>query len=221
MGLLAQPSRSETRWRRSSPPAYGPPRGWVALVRHASTAWSGHRYGGRGDPWLSPEGRAAASDLAAGLADDRSGMIRGEVRIVSSPLRRARQTAGAISVALGGAAVTLDPRWAEADFGDLEGCTFAAIERRDPVLAARLAAGEVAIDWPGGETAAALAARVSAAWIDIARVAAGQAAGASIVVSHAGPLRLAIALAERVDPRAVAVPAPAAAIRVTSPAIHV
>ena len=145
-------------------------------------------------------------------------VVRDEVRVVSSPLRRARQTARAISVALGGAALTLDPRWAEADFGDLEGLTYAAIEQREPMLATRLAAGEVAIDWPGGETAAALAARVSAAWIDVARVAAGPTRASVIVVSHAGPLRLAIALAQRVDPGAVAIPAPAAVVRVTSPA---
>lgn len=164
------------------------------LVRHAATAWTGRRYCGRRDPWLSPEGRRSADALAASLA----ATIKGPVRIVSSPRRRSRQTARAIADALGGVQVTIDPRWAEADFGRMEGRTFEAIERSDPDLARRLAAGDRSIDWPGGETTAALEARVMAALEDVDR---WLADGITVVVvSHGGPIRLVLSAADPGDP---------------------
>lgn len=162
----------------------------VILVRHASTAWSGRRYCGRADPWLDRAGREAASRLGADLA----ATLNGPVTVVSSSRRRARQTARAITTAVGVATVLVDPRWDEVDVGWADGQTFDQVERRFPELAARLAAGEADIDWPGGETAAALGERVRAAWTDVLeRAAAG--AGPVVVVSHAGVLRIATALA--------------------------
>lgn len=176
----------------------------LILVRHAATAWTGRRYCGRSDPWLSPEGRRSADALAASLA----GTLQAPVRIVSSPRRRARQTARAIAGAVAGAEVVVDPRWAEADFGRMEGRTFDGIERADPDLARRLAAGDPSIDWPGGETAAALEARVMAALEDVDR---WLAAGLSVVVvSHGGPTRLAM-VADAGDPTNGAELAPAGA----------
>jgi len=99
--------------------------------------------------------------------------------------------------------VDIDRRWAEADFGSVEGRSFAELEASFPDLAARLAGGETEIDWPGGETAAALAARVAVAWLDVIR-----ADRPVVVVSHAGPIRIALALAARVSPEAVRLPAP-------------
>lgn len=170
----------------------------VVLVRHAATTWSGRRYCGRSDPWLSAAGRAEAIALAREVA----AVAVPPVHIVSSPRRRARQTARAIAAALGVAPITIDPRWAETDFGRMEGRTFAEVERHDPGLAAQLAAGEIPTDWPDGETAEALATRVGAAVAAIADRADGP--GTLVVVSHAGPLRLAIAWAEDRDPRSVA-----------------
>jgi len=100
-----------------------------------------------------------------------------------------------------------DERWVEADFGDFEGLTFDEIDARDPGLAARLAAGEVDIDWPGGEAARALVERVSEAWAALLAD-----AQPTIVVSHAGPLRIALALATDRAPSEVALPAPAEAV---------
>jgi broad specificity phosphatase PhoE len=173
----------------------------VLLVRHAATAWSGIRYSGRSDPWLSPAGRAQALELGDAVATRvRAGA---EVAIVSSPARRARQTARAIERALRGRPdvqlqphLRFDPRWAEVDVGAVDGLTFQRIERRWPELAASLAEGDPAIDWPGGERAATLEARVRAAWADVWK----ESASTVIVVTHAGPLRLAIAVAESRDP---------------------
>lgn len=171
----------------------------LVLVRHAATEWSGSRYCGRTDVPLTAAGMAAAGEVARELA--RS--LAGDVHIVSSPLLRARQTATAIAAAIGRAGFTVDDRWAETDFGIVEGLTYDELEVIQPDIASRLAQGDRIIDWPGGETAEALRVRVGTAWRELAgRV------GTWIVVSHGGPLRIAIALATDVDPAQVTVPSP-------------
>ena len=102
--------------------------------------------------WTRPDARPRerlAHDLAAGLAPG--------TRIVSSPLVRALATAEAIARAAGSGPVVVDGRWRETDVGTAEGRTFEELSVLEPELAARLAAGDPAIDWPGGETASALA----------------------------------------------------------------
>jgi broad specificity phosphatase PhoE len=118
-------------------------------------------------------------------------------------LRRARQTAETLLEAFPGADLRIDDRWSETDFGEAEGLTYEELSRGWPDLAARLAAGSFAIDWPGGETASAFAARVTVAFHDVA-----DGDLPTIVVSHGGPLRMAIALATGCDPADVAAPEP-------------
>ena len=178
----------------------------IVLIRHGATAWSGVRYLGQGDLPLTPEGRDAATAMAARLA----ATIPTGVRIVSSPSTRAHETAEIVAAAFdrrSRPAVEPDPRWAEADVGDAEGLTFAEAEARFPRLARQLLAAETEIDWPAGETAAAFHARIAAAWAAV--VDAGQP---TIVVSHAGAIRLAIALATGRPASEIEFPAPAEAI---------
>ncbi|MGK2852315.1 MAG: histidine phosphatase family protein [Candidatus Limnocylindrales bacterium] len=181
--------------------------GAVILVRHGATAWSGQRYAGRSDPWLSPEGRAQVQALATDVART----VSRPLHIVTSPSRRARQTARAIARSTG-ASLSIDSRWMEADFGIAEGWTFAELERLAPDIAASIVDGEVAIDWPGGESAAALLTRVAAALAD-ARAFAESTASTVVVVAHAGPIRSATALAEGRESRSVALLATAACTR--------
>ncbi len=176
----------------------------LLFVRHAATLWSGRRYCGRSDPALSDAGNVAAARLAARL----SSSLPSNIRIVSSPLLRARQTAGAIALAVSGATLEIDDRWAETDFGIAEGLTYDELENIAPEIAARLACGDVVIDWPGGESAAALAARVDAAWRDLT-----EHRRPALVVSHGGPLRIAIALATNRAPSDVTLPEPGAVWR--------
>ena len=129
------------------------------------------------------------------------------VRIITSPSRRARETATILATAAAPAVLEIDARWMEADFGVVDGLTFDDIEARSPALAARLAAGDVDIDWPGGETAMAIRDRVAAAWAAI--LATGQP---TVVVSHAGPIRIAMALASGRAPAEVGLLAPAEAV---------
>ena len=177
----------------------------IVLVRHASTSWTGRRYCGSSDPPLSAAGLAAAISLAAALAPT----LPPDVLILTSPARRARATAAVVAAAAGVTDVEVDERWREADFGTAEGRTFDELAALEPDLAAALARGITAIDWPGGETAAELGRRVAAAWT--ALVARGRHA---LVVSHAGAIRHAVALARSLPTDAVGVLEPAMSVRI-------
>ncbi len=175
----------------------------IVLVRHAATAWSGRRYSGQGDPPISAAGRRSAETLASGLAST----LPPGIRIVASPSRRAHETAALLATQMAPIVLETDARWIEADLGDVEGLTFDEIAARYPELAQRLAGGAVDIDWPAGETAAALHARVAAAWWEI--VAADRP---TVVVSHGGPIRIAVALATGRATVEVPLPEPAEAV---------
>jgi probable phosphoglycerate mutase len=176
----------------------------IILVRHAATAWTGSRYSGRSDPPLDAAGVAAAQRLAVDLAPT----LAPGTHIVTSPLRRAHATATAVANAAGIEVITIDERWREADFGIAEGLTFDEIARLAPDLARRVGAGDAEIDWPEGERAGELAERVTAAWREVV-----EAGVAAVVVSHAGPLRIAIGLATGHAPGAVELPGAGAVIR--------
>jgi broad specificity phosphatase PhoE len=154
--------------------------GVLILVRHGQT--SENRLGlllGRADPPLCDGGREQAEALARTLP--------APTRLISSPLVRARETADAVSAA-SGTVVEVDPRWVEMDYGDLDGRPASALDpdgwrawRADP---AHVPAG--------GESLAAVGARVRAACRELAGAAAD---GDVVVVSHVSPIKAAIAWA--------------------------
>lgn len=147
----------------------------IWLVRHATTEWSGRRWLGRRDLPLTDAGREEAQALAVRLA----GSVPRGASIVSSPARRAVETAEALAVRLG-VAVEVDPDLREVDVGRTEGLTWAEVEAGFPDFAAALVA-DARADWPGGETADAIEKRVRAVW---GRLLARP--GATIAVSHGG-----------------------------------
>jgi alpha-ribazole phosphatase len=156
----------------------------LVLLRHGATDAGGVCVG-RLDPGLSPQGDAEARAAVARLD------LRPD-RVVSSPLRRARLTAEAW-----GLPVEEDERLRERDFGAWEGRPWSELwtevddaVRTDPVAYA-------AFTPPGGEPAAAVAARVGAA-VDALT---GEPGRVVLAVTHAGPLRLAIAHALGLDAR--------------------
>jgi broad specificity phosphatase PhoE len=158
----------------------------IILVRHAATPWSGIRYCGRSDPPLSEAGQAQAARLGATLGP----ALPADAVVISSPSLRAWATAETIAAAAGLGTVEVDERWREAHVGVAEGRTFDELAAIAPELAAALAAGALEIDWPDGETHRSLAQRVGAAWdalLDRGR--------SAVVVSHAGPLAHALAIA--------------------------
>jgi len=149
----------------------------IYLVRHAATDWSGVRFCGTTDVALSDEGRRQAAALARVLAE----RTRGAASIRTSPARRARETAQAIA---GPAAPLIDDRLREANFGSCEGLRYEDLERSEPAVARALLVPGARIDWPGGESWSALAARTREAWAE-----AGRLPGPVVLVTHGGPAR--------------------------------
>lgn len=152
----------------------------IWLVRHASTAWTGHRWCGREDPPLSFVGRQEARELAISLREE----LPGDTLVRTSPLRRALATAGTIA-SVRGLPVEIDPDLIEVDVGRLEGLTWDEVRAREPATAsAILARGDV--DWPGGESAGVLLRRAAAV---MAKLDALRAVRPVVVVSHGAFIR--------------------------------
>jgi broad specificity phosphatase PhoE len=126
----------------------------IYLARHGETAYNAEgRFQGQGDVGLTDKGIAQAHALAEASAG------HGIVRLVSSPLRRARQTADIVAAALG-LAVEEDDRFRETDTGDWTDRTFPAVERDEPDGWAAYHATDPEFRFPGGESLAEQTARV-------------------------------------------------------------
>ena len=155
----------------------------IDLVRHGETETPG-RLLGRTDPALSEDGWRQVERQTANRTWDL---------IVASPRRRARAAAERLA-ADRRVALRLDDDWAELDFGDWDGRLIAELradlstaEALDALYADADAGGA-----PGGESWEDLIARVSDA---IQRLLAEAAGGRVLVITHAGPMRAALALA--------------------------
>lgn len=153
----------------------------MLLVRHGRTADTvARRFAGGGVPGalLDDEGYAQAERAAAELAG------AGAVAVVSSPIRRARQTAETIATRLG-VELIVDDEWRECDFGEWEGLVIDEVAERDPDLVVAWR-DSVAAAPPGGESLEAMAARVFAARDSLLDRFSGNAV---IVVTHSLPIR--------------------------------
>ncbi len=153
------------------------------LLRHGATAHTAEkRFSGAGgaDPELSSEGEAQARRAAAEVA------TRGPVdAVVSSPLRRARQTADLVAGALG-VQVREVEGLRECAFGRWEGLTFAEVQEGWPdELTAWLS--DTAVAPPGGESFDAVAARVRRARDQLLARHAGRTV---LAVTHVTPIKL-------------------------------
>ncbi|MET7638709.1 bifunctional RNase H/acid phosphatase [Streptomyces sp. NPDC005438] len=160
-----------------------PPATTLVMLRHGETALTPQkRFSGSGgdDPELSPVGREQVESVAAALAK------RGTVQaVVSSPLRRCRQTADLVADRLG-LSVRVEDGLRELDFGEWEGLTFEEVGRRYPAdLAAWLTSEKAAPT--GGESFAEAARRVARSRD---RVLARYAGRTVLLVSHVTPIKL-------------------------------
>ncbi|GFH34416.1 bifunctional RNase H/acid phosphatase [Streptomyces pacificus] len=175
-------------------PDLGPPATFV-LLRHGETALTPEkRFSGTGDHELSEVGRRQAEAVAAALA------ARGTIQaVVSSPLKRCRQTAEAVAARLG-LDVRIDDGLRETDFGAWEGLTFAEVrERYGDDLDAWLASTKAA-PTGGGESFAKVAKRVAATRDRLVREYRGRTV---LVVTHVTPIKTLVRLAIGAPPESL------------------
>ncbi|HET7312303.1 MAG TPA: bifunctional RNase H/acid phosphatase [Mycobacteriales bacterium] len=191
-----EPGAGRSTSRTKSGTGWGAPRGTPVhafLLRHGETPLSTERrFSGRGDPELTDKGVAQAQAAARRFAG------REITAVVSSPLRRAAQTAAAVAEVVGGVVVT-DDDLAETDFGDWEGHTWAEIQAQWPdALAQWLKDPSVAP--PAGESFTNVFARAARAR---ERLAAAYSGGTIVVVSHVTPIKALLREALEAPPQAV------------------
>jgi uncharacterized phosphatase len=139
----------------------------IGLVRHGETDWNAQgKYQGRADIPLNAEGRRQAALLAEAMQGESWDTI------ISSPLRRAMETARPIAAAVGLTEIAEDPDLMERAYGEAEGLTLVEREAIWPE-------GE----WPGLEDWEDVATRGMRA---IHRVAAAHPGKRNLVVCHGG-----------------------------------
>lgn len=146
----------------------------IHIVRHGRTeANASGLLLGRADPGLDDVGRQQARALAAA--------VPAGARVVSSPLRRTRETADAF-----GGDVEVDERWIEMDYGEFDLLPTAEVS------AETWARWRSDIDFrpPGGESHRDLAVRV---WAALDALAAEAGERDIVVVTHVTPIKAAVA----------------------------
>ncbi|MEU3963558.1 bifunctional RNase H/acid phosphatase [Streptomyces buecherae] len=190
----ARPAAPPLGW--SAAPDLGPPTTFV-LLRHGETALTPQkRFSGStgSDPELSPVGLRQAEHAAAALA------ARGTIEaVVTSPLRRCRQTARAVADRLG-LDVQVDAGLRETDFGAWEGLTFAEVRERYPADLATWLDSPKAAPTGGGESFAAVAHRVAEARDALI----GRHPGRTVlVVTHVTPIKTLVRLALGAPPESL------------------
>ena len=160
----------------------------VLLLRHGRTAYNAEaRFQGQTDIPLDEVGLGQAKRVADALAAELAGE---PVRILSSDLSRAAQTAEALATRLG-VEVTTDPRLREIYAGEWEGLLREQIIARwpDDFAAWRRGDGDVRIG--GGESRMDAGLRTAAAIREADQAMDG---GTLICIGHGGALRAAIFL---------------------------
>jgi probable phosphoglycerate mutase len=160
----------------------------IAFVRHGETALNRDgRLQGRLDLELSERGREQAARVATRFPPGSVAVI------LTSPLQRAQQTAEAIA-GLSGAAVEVDERLIELDYGEWDGKPLS--EMRTP--RGELWFADPTFTPPGGESLADVTERVARFCeerlsVDGERI---------VAVSHVSPIKAAVTWALGVDERA-------------------
>ncbi|MEX0666613.1 MAG: histidine phosphatase family protein [Acidimicrobiia bacterium] len=160
----------------------------IAFVRHGETATNrAGRLLGRADPPLTETGRAQASALGTGFAAGSP-----PIAVLTSPLRRAVETATAIAEPFG-LEIEHDERLIEIDYGEWDERGFDDVPademrrwRADPSFAP-----------PGGESLTSVLARAGTC-AEALLERAGD--GLVVAVSHVSPIKAAVAWALGVGP---------------------
>ena len=163
-------------------PATTTPTTHLVLVRHAVTAQTGPLLSGRAPGIdLSDSGRAQAEALGARMADLPVDVV------YASPIERTTQTAEAIAVHHGLPVLRLDGVL-EADYGEWTGQKLADLAKTDLWKVVQRTPSRMV--FPGGESMGTMQTRMVSA---IEAVVADHPGQLVVVVSHADPIKAAIA----------------------------
>ncbi|MGW0247210.1 histidine phosphatase family protein [Nocardia goodfellowii] len=169
----------------------------LLLVRHGATALTAERRlsgNGGSDPALSDIGRRQAEAVARRLAEHGTVQV-----VVSSPLRRCRETAATVARRLR-LEVGVDDALREADFGVWEGLTFTEVRERHPDELAAWRESPTAVPGGTGEPLDAVTRRVT---LYRDKLLARYAGRTVLVVSHVAPLRTLVRLALGAPPESL------------------
>src|SRR4051812_46856956 len=171
------PSRPSTRSRKPTPPTL------VLYVRHGQTATTGTNLPGRAPGLhLSDAGREQAASAAGRVAE----LSRVDA-VYASPLERARETAAPIATARK-LKVTVDRGLLEWDFGDWTG---GELKKLMKLPEWRTVQGYPSgFRFPGGESFVEMQDRIVSA---VQRLVARHPGGVVVCVSHADPIKAAVA----------------------------
>jgi alpha-ribazole phosphatase len=153
----------------------------LILIRHGETDYSlARRYCGFSDPPLNEEGIRQSRQLAARLTGMRID------RVYSSDLVRARQTA---EIIFPKDSIESTADWREMNFGLFEGLTHEQIMHRYPTLYRKWVDDPAEVKPPEGEGLRDLCKRVQEG---ISAVVSRHKDGTVAVVTHGGPIRIAL-----------------------------
>ena len=150
----------------------------ILLVRHAETDLKG-TFCGHSDPALNDAGRAQLPAIIDAIGK------RPVETVLSSDLRRARETAEAIAQHYG-STLLLRPGLREIFFGEWEGLRWQQIEERDPSFARAWMQSFPRLAPPGGEPIHDFEARIGSELHYLSELTRNSAL---IVVTHAGVMR--------------------------------
>jgi probable phosphoglycerate mutase len=157
----------------------------VLLVRHGQTATTGTVLPGRAKGLhLADTGRAQAQAAA-----DRIGALDRIDAVYASPLERTRETAAPIAAA-SGQKVQIAKGLLECDFGDWTGKKLSLLRKKPEWSTVQNRPST--FRFPGGESFAEMQLRI---WNELERLVAAHPGQRVVAVSHADPIKAAVAMA--------------------------
>ena len=158
------------------------------LIRHGESQFNREgRVQGQADVDLSEKGRLQAKAVASWCS--KQAWEIGSCELWSSPLKRARETADAISSAVG-LPVQVKDDMRELHAGVFQGHLWDDLAERFPEAVAQWKSGDVDFQIPGGESRRQLAERGQQALMTLAK----RSTSRMIVVAHGGVLTAALGL---------------------------
>jgi len=166
--------------KKASP---GPKPTLILLVRHGQTPTTGKLLPGRAPGLhLADTGRTQAEAAAARIA-----AVKSVDAVYASPLERARETAAPIAKAVG-QKVRIDRGLLECDFGEWTGAELSALMKLPAWTTVQRSPST--FRFPGGESFTEMQTRIVSA---LDRIVAAHPGGTVVCVSHADPIKAAVA----------------------------